>query len=444
MKADVTNWNKFPVVNSEVINSNGKTDLEWAGQHNTSLISRGLGRSYGDSSLYSAISDNTFNNHLLQFDDQNGVLECESGTSFDKILSVFIPKGWFLPVTPGTKYITMGGGIAADVHGKNHHIEGSIKQFILSFTILCDDGTVYTCSPTENKDLFDATFGGLGLTGIILTAKIQMKPIESSYIKYNYIKARNLEEIFKLFEDNTKATYSVAWIDCLKQGKNFGRSILMLGEHATKSDLTDKYSKRILQPHNSQQKLSVPFNFPSFILNPFSVKSFNFLYYNKQFKRIKEGLVHYDPYFYPLDSILDWNKIYGKKGFIQYQFVLPHETSYKGLTEILNQISHYNAGSFLAVLKLFGKGNPYLSFPHPGYTLALDFPMTKNLFKILSKLDQIVNDHGGRVYLIKDARLSPEMVTSGYPELESFKTIVKKYNPNGLFKSNLSERLGIT
>ena len=308
--------------------------------------------------------------------------------------------------------------------------------------VVISSGEIVTCSPSVNNDLFRATCGGMGLTGVISRVKFDLKKISTAYIKQKQIKAANLEEIIRLFEEYKDYTYSVAWIDCLKKGTNFGRSILILGEHATPEELSEKQKNNPL-PKPSNKQIPFPFNLPSWVLNPFTVKAFNFLYYGKNFKKVIDNVVPYEPFFYPLDAISNWNRGYGKKGFVQYQFVLPL-TAKQGLIDILHSISDAGLGSFLAVLKVFGKQDSLISFPMEGYTLALDFPVRKGLFEFLDTLDKIVLQYGGRLYMSKDARMKPEILEAGYPDLETFRNIIKKYDPEGKIISVQSERLLLT
>ena len=362
------------------------------------LITRGLGRCYGDSSLSEVILSSLNYNHFLDFDKESGVLRCEAGISLAEILEAFVKRGFFLPVTPGTKFVTVGGAIASDVHGKNHHKEKSFGSHVIEIKLMLSDGSIVTCSKEKNSDLFFATIGGMGLTGIILEAIFKLKKIESSYIKQETIKAYNLEEIMEYFEQSQDYTYSVAWIDCLSSGKNLGRSILMRGEHALEYELATTNTFSLKQ----KRKLNVPIDLPEFLLNPYSVRAFNELYFSKAKKGLSKSIIDYDTFFYPLDSIHNWNRIYGPKGFLQYQFVLPKQSSKEGLQVILTKIAQSNQGSFLAVLKLFGKQDSLISFPMEGYTLALDFPISKNVFELLDYLDAIVLDYQGRFYFTKD------------------------------------------
>ena len=275
---------------------------------------------------------------------------------------------------------------------------------MLEFSLLNENGDVLKCSREENAEKFWATIGGMGLTGIILSAKIKLKNIETAYIRQESIKAENLDEIFHLFEESEDWTYTVAWIDCLQKGKNVGRSILMRGEHAMKAELPENLKKNPLRL-KSKFSPTVPFYFPGFVLNALSVKIFNFLYFSKQRTKTVKNFVDYETFFYPLDFVNDWNKIYGKGGFIQYQMVIPKEKGKEGMKKILEAISKSGNGSFLAVLKLFGKNNPqaYNSFPFEGYTLALDFKVNSGLKKLVQQLDDIVEEFGGRIYLTKDS-----------------------------------------
>ncbi len=403
------------------------------------FIPRGNGRCYGDASLSEQTISTLKYDKVLSFDTKNGVLECQSGLTFDKILEFIVPKGWFLPVTPGTKFITVGGAVGSDVHGKNHHVDGSFSNHIVEMELILSDGSTIICSSIQHADLFEATCGGMGLTGLIIRIKFRLKKIETSYIKQKQIKAQNLDEVIRLFDEYSHYTYSVAWIDCLKKGEHFGRSILILGEHAKVDELPEKFK---IDPLKLPAKKSIPFpiNLPSWVLNSFTVKLFNFLYYGKNFKREIKNVVSYEPFFYPLDAILNWNRGYGKKGFIQYQFVLPLESK-QGLIEILHRISDAGLGSFLAVLKVFGKQESMISFPTEGYTLALDFPVRDGLFEFLDELDNIVLKYGGRLYMSKDARMKPEVLQAGYPRLNDFKKIVDQYNPKRKIRSVQSDRL---
>ena len=400
----VTNWGNFPVVEKEIKSEDSIEKIKDFVRNNNEVIARGNGRCYGDASLSEHIFSTKRLNKFISFDRLNGIIECESGVLLSQILEIIVPQGYFLYVTPGTKFISVGGAIASDVHGKNHHAEGCFSEYVEAFSLLNENSEVITCSRTENTDKFWATIGGMGLTGIILSAKFKLKNIETAYIRQESIKAQNLDEIFKLFEESESWTYNVAWIDCLQTGKNIGRSILMRGEHAFKHELPKKLQQN---PLRLKQKFipKVPFYFPDFMLNKWSVRLFNYLYFNKQKRREIKNFVDYETFFYPLDVVKDWNKIYGKKGFIQYQMVIPKAQGKEGMRKILDTIAKSGNGSFLAVLKLFGKENPlaYNAFPLEGYTLALDFKVNSKLTKLVADLDEIVEEFGGRIYLTKDS-----------------------------------------
>jgi decaprenylphospho-beta-D-ribofuranose 2-oxidase len=442
MKKSIANWGNYPVIESDEQSFSFTDQLDQLMKNNDEFIPRGNGRCYGDASLAKKTISTLKYDKILSFDIVEGIFECQSGLTLDKILEVIVPKGWFLPVTPGTKFITVGGAVASDVHGKNHHIDGSFSNNIVDMDIVLSTREIISCSPRQNTDLFEATCGGMGLTGIITRVKFRLKKIETSFIKQKQVKAENLEEIISLFDKYNHYTYSVAWIDCLKKGKSFGRSILLLGEHAAVSDLTEKQKTEPLQLPKKKQ-ITFPFNLPSWVLNAFTVKTFNFLYYGKNFKKEINNVVSYEPFFYPLDAILHWNRGYGRSGFVQYQFVLPLESK-QGLIEILKRISDKGLGSFLAVLKVFGKQDSIISFPKEGYTLALDFPVRNGLLEFLDDLDKVVLEYGGRIYMSKDARMKPEILQGGYPELRKFKEIIKKYNPDGKIHSIQSDRLFLT
>lgn len=426
----VSNWGFFPEIQAEVKAPKTLHRTEKVVKESGNIIARGNGRCYGDSSLNKKILSTLGLKKFLSLDLNSGLLVCESGLLLNEILEFIVPKGFFLPVTPGTKFITLGGAVASNIHGKNHHKEGSICEFIQELQIITEEGNRITANRNENSILFKETIGGMGLTGVIYAVTLQLKKIESSYINTTSIKARNLEELISLFQEHKEVTYSVAWIDCLAKGKNAGRSILMLGEHSSVNDLGKNLSTTPLKVHKSGN-LNVPFKFPSFVLNKLSIQLFNFLYYNKQLKKVKKAIVHYEPYFYPLDKINNWNRIYGRKGFTQYQFVIPFKNGKKGLEEILKKIADAGEGSFLAVLKTFGDGDQLaseLSFPEPGYTLALDFKLNTKVLKLLDELDQLVLKYNGKVYLTKDSRMNAEVFKKMYPHLKTSTTsVVQKF-----------------
>ncbi len=429
-----TAWGMYPKIECEKLHFSTKEALRKIIHNKQELIPYGNGRSYGDSALNHNIIEVKPHNYFLGFDEDKGLLHVEAGVLLSEILEHFVPRGWFLKVTPGTKLITVGGAIASDVHGKNHHIAGCFSECIADFNIMSAEGKIIFCSREQTPDLFKATCGGMGLTGVILDARIYLKKINSKYIDQTTIKTKNLKETFAAFESYKDKPYSVAWIDCLAKGDERGRCLLMVGDFRDDGKLDYKIKK---------QK-SIPFNFPGFALNNWTVRAFNWLYYGKARKGVSHQKVDIDTFFYPLDAIDHWNQIYGKKGFTQYQFILPRETSYEGLEEILTTISKSGKGSFLAVLKLYGKANEnWLSFPMEGYSLALDFKMEKGLFSLLDKLDEIVVRNHGRIYLTKDVNVSKETFEKGYPHIETFRQYRKKNKMDEKFQSLQSKRVGI-
>lgn len=431
---ELSGWGQYPRVQANVCFPQTESDFNTALKQGHPLIVRGLGRSYGDSSLaYHALETRSCN-RLHSFDETSGLLTCDAGVSLAEILDVFVPKGWFLAVTPGTRFVTVGGAIASDVHGKNHHIDGTFGQHTTEIRIILGNGEMVTASPTQNSELFYATCGGMGLTGIIVSATIRLKPITSSQIIETTIKAPNLESALSAFEENQAAHYSVAWIDCMAQGKALGRSILILGEHAENGELVVPNAKT----------LSIPFNMPTSLLNRVTIQAFNTLYYNRASQIQHTRTLNYEPFFYPLDKIAHWNRLYGTRGFTQYQFVLPKEAGLKGMRAILDRIAASGRGSFLAVLKGFGEENQnLLSFPKKGFTLALDFKAEPVIFELLDELDKLVLHFGGRLYLAKDARMSELTFKRSYPNWQEFEKVRERYHAIGKFASHQSQRLGL-
>lgn len=430
----LTSWGRYPIVESMQISPRSLGELSSAIEHESSVISRGNGRSYGDSALGVTVLSTLACDHFIAFDNATGLLTCEAGVLLSDIIKVFLPRGWFPSVTPGTKLITIGGAIASDVHGKNHHNKGCFGDCVESFRLMLPSREVITCSRTENAPVFHATCGGMGLTGVILTASFYLKRVKSKTIAQTTIKTANLVETLSAFEHYANESYSVAWIDCLSTGDALGRSLLMVGDFAQDHDCT----------YSPKKGPSIPFDFPSFALNTWSVKAFNALYYGKAAEGVSQQQVSVDQFFYPLDAIGQWNRIYGRNGFVQYQFILPKAQSREGLTDILQRISASGMGSFLAVLKLYGPQNDnWLSFPLEGYSLALDFKIQDGLFALLDALDQRVVHYGGRIYLAKDACMSRETFEAGYPNVEAFRQLRKELGADKVFQSHQSQRLGL-
>lgn len=427
-------WGRYPVAQAELHEAADAAAAARAVRDARGpLIARGMGRSYGDSALAPQVLDLRRHAWLRDFDADHGILTCTAGTTLDTILQVFVPRGWFLPVTPGTRYVSVGGAIASDVHGKNHHHHGCFSTCVVRFDLLLGDGSIVTCSPSEHADLFRATCGGMGLTGVVLQASVRLRRVASAYIDQATTKARNLAHALELFTAHASATYSVAWLDCVATGSRLGRALLNTGEHTPVGGLDAL----------AQRPLTLPCDLPAAALNRHTIGAFNALYYHRQRQPRRLDLVHYQPFFYPLDRILHWNRMYGRAGFTQYQCVLPREAA-AGLQVLLERIAASGRGSFLAVLKELGPGNDApLSFPREGYTLALDFKMAEGLLPLLDELDAIVLDHGGRLYLAKDARMSAATFKRSYPRWEEFQQVRERYGALGHFASAQSRRLGL-
>ncbi|MCL6558878.1 MAG: FAD-binding oxidoreductase [Firmicutes bacterium] len=406
-------------------------------------IPRGCGRSYGDAALNGGHGVILLErlDRFLSFEPSTGLLRCEAGVRLADIIAYFLPRGWFLPVTPGTKFCSIGACVACDVHGKNHHRDGSLAYFVKEISLLLPEGKLVRCSPQENPDLFRATAGGMGLTGIILDVEIYLRPVESAYITVDYVRTRNLDETLSTFQErDSRYLYSVGWLDCLAERQSFGRGVLMFGKHSKQEELPPSLAEKPLQTQR-ERPVGVPFDFPGFVLNKPSLKAFNLFYYRAH-KTGNRLIVDYDKFFYPLDKILHWNRIYGKKGFLQYQCVLPFDTGPDAVVRILQNIKKAGALPFLAVLKRMGAhSGGLLSFPVPGYTLALDFPVREGIFQALAGLDQIVLAAGGRVYLAKDACLRADVFKAMYPDADRWREIKASVDPQGVFSSDLARRL---
>jgi decaprenylphospho-beta-D-ribofuranose 2-oxidase len=443
----MSGWGGVPRETSEVFRPERISQAREvvAGAGPATLIARGLGRSYGDAAVNAGggVLLDTRLDRMLSFDAASGILECEGGTSIAEILEVFLPRGFFPAVTPGTKYVTVGGAIAADVHGKNHHCDGSIGEFVESFDLLAASGEVLRCSREENSEAFWATLGGMGLTGVILSARIKLRKIESAYVTVDYRKTASFDEALAAFaEGDSGYQYSMAWIDCLAGGASLGRSVVMRGNHAMPAELPEHLRPSPLDSKTKRKK-NVPFQMPSFLLSPLTVKVFNRFFYGRHSD--KRAVVDYDSFFYPLDSVLNWNRVYGKRGFFQYQAVFPVSQAGLGLRELLEKLSASKRASFLAVLKSMGKeSGGLLSFPFPGQTIALDLPNKgPDTAEFLRGLDEIVLKHGGRVYLAKDACTSPQTFRAMYPKMDRFNAIKARLDPQGRFSSSQSRRLHI-
>jgi decaprenylphospho-beta-D-ribofuranose 2-oxidase len=442
-RAALAGWGRYPICDSEVFRPEKFAELSAVVAANShKLIARGAGRAYGDAALNAEnrVVDMQRLNRMLSFDAETAILHAEAGVTIDEIIRVFLPRGFFPAVVPGTRYVTLGGSLAADIHGKSHHRDSSLATHVLWFDLMLASGEVRRCSREENGDLFWATVGGMGLTGVILEVAMRLRRVESAYIKGEIIRVANVDAAIENFE-RTDREYgcSMAWLDGIATRGSLGRSVLHVGDFAARDALPTNLR---LEPLIAKEKSSpaMPFNLPNFALNPISVRAFNYAYFATH-RDQTHAVTPYDVFFFPLDSIHNWNRIYGKRGFVQYQCVWPLNESRAGLIETLEAISGSGRASFLAVLKKFGAQDGMLSFPMPGYTLALDFPVTDGLLEFLDRLDAMVLKRGGRVYLAKDARMRPDAFRAMYPKLDEWRAAKAKADPDNHFSSTLSRRL---
>jgi FAD/FMN-containing dehydrogenase len=434
-KENLSGWGNNINVNSNIYLPKNNDDITNLYKKGIALnsITRGLGRSYGDSSLDNSIISLKNYEKYIKFDNELGTLECSSNYSLNEILKLIVKKGWFFNVTPGSKFITIGGAIASDVHGKNHHLDGSFCDYIFSFKIITSQGILYNCSKEENLELFQASCGGMGLTGIIVSAKIKLLKIKSKIINTEIIKTKNLEQTIKNFKKFNANKYIVAWIDALAKNEHMGRSVIFIGNHSDEGDLN--FFEKI--------KFSIPKIFPGFLLNKYIIKAFNKFYYfiHKNNKKIKQSL---NNFFYPLDSIGSWNNLYGKEGFIQIQILITEKNFEEVICKTLEFFQKKKQFSFLTTLKELGIGNEnYLSFPSKGYTLTLDLKMNSNLKTIYEEFELLLAQYKTKVYLTKDSFMSKKYFEDTYKKLNKFKEIKNKYDPLNVIKSFQSRRLGL-
>lgn len=436
----ISGWGRYPRQDCVVHRPRSERDLR-ALIGRGPVIARGNGRGYGDCAQQPANTVSTLQlNRMLAFDPATGLLVVEAGVLLADVIDSFLPRGWFPPVTPGTKFVTLGGMVAADVHGKNHHRDGSFGRFVAWLDLLDATGAVRHCSPTSDPDLFDWTVGGMGLTGVILRVAFHLQRVESGWIRQTTLPAPDLDTAMGLFEDHGDATYSVAWIDCLAGGRSLGRSAIMLGEHATVAELSE--DRRAGPFRTPRRKLrTVPFDAPSGLLNGLTVRAFNAAYYRRQLMKRGQQLIDWDSYFYPLDALGNWNRIYGGRGLLQFQCALPLASARAGLIELLETIAKSGQGSFLAVLKRLGalRGGAF-SFPLDGYTLALDFPVSARTLALMNRLDAIVLARGGRFYLAKDSRMSSATLRASDARVSQF-LAMRQTGGATVFASSQSERL---
>ena len=416
-KPPFESWGRYPAYNADVRTLHWQTDFPRVidGVH-TGVLPVGMGRSYGDVCLLKdgTLLRTTEMNRLLSWDPNTGLLTAEAGITLAQILDFAVPRGFFLPVSPGTKYVTLGGAIANDIHGKNHEIAGSFGNHVPAFELVRSDGTRVICSHTENPDMYAATIGGMGLTGVITWAQLRLKPIVSRLIDYEGIQFHGIDEFLALKEQYKHIEYTVSWLDCVSTGKNFMRGIFMLGEHAK----TPGELKRSGKP-----KLTFPMEAPGFLLNKLSISAFNTVFFHKQMKAHVKTQQDYEPFFYPLDAVHHWNRMYGKRGLVQFQFALPWATAKEGTIAMLREITNSGMASFLAVLKTFGDvpSLGMMSFPMPGIMFALDLPIKPDVtFPLMQRLGDMTREYGGRLYSAKDACMTPDQFQAFYPQWERF------------------------
>lgn len=427
-------WGRYPRQEARVVEPLSRQQCLRAVPDALPLIARGRGRSYGDSALGPRVLSTRYLDQLHAFDPETGLLSCAAGTSLDDILRTFVPRGWFLPVMPGTRFITVGGAIASDVHGKNHHRDGTFSAHVASLQILLGNGECVGASPSDKAELFHATCGGMGLTGVIVSAVLRLKRIAASDVLETRIKAPSLDAVLEAFDAHAASAYSVAWIDCMARGASLGRSILVTAEPCADGPLV---ARQVKAP-------GVPVEMPSGLLNCSVARAFNATYYRRARARAQTKRKPFESFFAPLDAMAGWSGWYGRPGFLQYQLVLPKAAGATGLRDILQRIGQSERGAFLAVLKLFGDANANpLSFPMKGYSLAVDFKAEGPVFELLDGLDSIVTALGGRLYLAKDARMSEATFKAGYPRWQAFEEVRARWHAHGKFMSAQSRRLGL-
>lgn len=436
----VSGWGRFPVVDSEVLRPRSFEAVGAAVADVSGSVARGNGRAYGDAAIGAVrtIAMTGFD-RVRSFDPATGRIRLEAGVLLSDLIDTFGPRGFLPFVVPGTRFVSVGGAIAADVHGKNHHGEGGFGRYVDSFLLRTGQGETIEVSREKNSDAFFATVGGMGLTGIILEATMRLRPVETGWIRERVISASDLDAAMRALEASDSATYSVAWIDCVARGRDLGRSLIYLGEHASADELAEGADRF---PIGKNPGLAVPLDLPSMTLNRYTIRAFNELYHRMGARRAGgDHVVSLYPYFFPLDSLSDWNRIYGRRGFLQHQCVIPEQGARAVLGGILDRVSKRGDASFLAVLKKLGHGDGLLSFPLPGYTLALDFPVKGDILNFLDEIDRLVVAASGRLYLAKDARQSRATFEAGYPALPRFNAIRKSLDPAGNIRSKLSQRL---
>jgi len=445
---EIAGWGRYPVARARVARLESRDDARAAvaEANGDGLLAYGLGRSYGDAALLEGgrVVLTRRLDRMLAFDPETGWLRCEAGVSIEDILDTFLPRGFFPPVTPGTRFVTVGGALACDVHGKNHHQDGCWSNHVRRVELLTASGDIVVCDRELEPELFAATVGGMGLTGLILAMDVRLVPIHGSMIEMESVRVEGLDHFFEVSAESDDFTHTVSWIDCVARGRGMGRGIFMRGRHAgpgvTATPTALDRARSTVAP-----LLDVPLDAPGWLLSGPSIRAFNEVYFRRHRRGTQRSLVHYEPFFYPLDAVRRWNRIYGKRGFLQYQLVVPRDPEHRAVRALLEAITASGMGSFLAVIKEFGDiSNGGLSFPVPGVTLALDFAnYGQPLLDLLDRLDALVIEAGGRVYLGKDARLSRDAFRRMYPGWEAWKAVRDAWDPRGIFQSDLGKRLGL-
>ncbi|HMR94432.1 MAG TPA: FAD-binding oxidoreductase [Microthrixaceae bacterium] len=409
------------------------------------VVARGLGRSYGDAAQNSGgtVLDGPTRSGLVDLDLRTGVARILAGTSLDDLMRWLVPLGWFVPVTPGTRMVTVGGAIAADIHGKNHHRKGSWCHHVLSLRLVDGRGEVRDLNPQDHPREFWATAGGMGLTGVVLDATVQLQAIESGKLLVDSDRATDLDAVMSLMVDGDDAyDYSVAWIDVMAKGRHLGRSVLDRGRFATRDEVLASGNSRP-RDYSTHMLPSPPDVLPSGLINKFTARAFNELWFRKSPVRRRDSLMGIEQFFHPLDMVAEWNRVYGRRGFLQWQYVVPDEAG-EFVRSSLERIAAAGLPSFLAVLKRMGTSNPgHLSFPMSGWTLAFDAPVAAGMGGLFDELDRSVVDWGGRLYLAKDSRLDPDLLPKMYPRVDEWRAIRGELDPDGRFRSDLGRRLGL-
>lgn len=432
-------WGRSSVAMHEAWRPERATELDGALARSPTppgVIAFGGGRSYGDAALNGggAAIVTTRLDRLLAFDPGTGVLVAEPGVTFRDLVATFVPQGFMPPASPGTAFATLGGALAADVHGKNHDRHGSFGDHVLWAELLLADGSTRRISPSEDHDLFMATIGGMGLTGVVRRLAVKLLPGAAAMLRVAERRVADLDaHLETLFAARAGATFSVGWIDALATGGTLGRGIVETAEFAPEAPLAAAPKRR-----------AVPIDLPGFVLNPLSIRAFNALYGARVPAAGRERLRRLDAFLYPLDAIHDWNRIYGRRGFHQFQCVIPDAEAPRTIREMLEQVGKAGSASFLAVLKtLGGEGRGMLSFPMRGVTLALDFPRKSGVDALIAGLDRLAAERGGRVYLAKDALLDSATFRAMYPRHAEFETVLARVDPEARFTSDQARRLGL-